>query len=68
MENDEELIEISDFEVGHKDGNCRAYKKAQKQRKLPLSMFCVIFMKLIVDKMKELMRRHDVMLVKEDDD
>jgi len=34
---------------------------------MSLSVFCVVFMKLIIDKMKELMRRHDVMAFKVDD-
>jgi len=67
--NDEELIKICDFEVGHKDGNCKGYKKAQKlrvdEREVLLGMFCVIIVKLIA-KMKELMRRHDVKTFKVD--
>ena len=68
---DEELIEICDFEVGHKDGNCGAYKKAKKvdadATKLQMGVLCAIFIKLIA-KMKKLMRRHDAKLFEEDDD
>jgi len=70
MEKDEKLIEIRDFKVGHKDGNCGTYEKAQKlredARKMRMSMFSVIFVKLIA-KTKELMRRHDAKLFEVDD-
>ncbi len=69
--NNKELIEIHKFEVGKKDGNCGTYEKAKRltvdAMEVQASMLCTIFMKLI-DKMKELMRRHDVMAFKVDDD
>jgi len=71
MEKDKELTEICNFEVGNKNGNCKTYEKAQKLRmdvgKVPLSVCCVIFAKLIA-MTKEMMRRHDVMPFEEDDD
>jgi len=70
MENNVELIEICDFEVGNKDGNCETYEKVQKLRvdagKMQMSVFCIIFVKLIA-KTKELMRRHDARLFEVDD-
>ncbi len=70
MEKDEELIEICDFKVGKKDDSCDTYKKAQKldanAMMMPMSMCCIILVKLIAET-KEMMRRHDVMPFEVDD-
>jgi len=71
MKKDEELIEICNFEVGEKDDSCDAYERAKELdadvRKMKMSVFCLIFVKLIAVT-KEMMRRHDVMRFKVDDD
>ncbi len=56
MENNAELIEICDFEVGDKDGNCRTYEKGKKltvdATEVQKSMLCAIFVKLTTEKMR----------------
>jgi len=68
---DGKLTEICFLKVGDKDGNSGTYEKAQKldadAGKMRMSVFCVIFVKLIAVT-KEMMRRHDVMRFKVDDD
>jgi len=67
---DGKLTEICFLKVGDKDGNSGTYEKAQKldadAGKMRMSVFCVIFVKLIAVT-KEMMRRHDVMRFKVDD-
>jgi len=71
MEKDEELTEICDFKVGEKDDSCETYKRVKEldadAKKMQMSVFCVIFVKLIAVT-KEMMRRHDARLFEVDDD